>query len=877
MSWRPITLTVAALCLALAVPGVATADDPPSVEPRAGTRAPAEVSGLAEPAQADDPVEAARKHLAEPRYHIDPADLVPVRTVVDGADETVRFAQRHRGLPVFGGQYLVHFTKNGAEREVTGAGGRFHTELSVGTTPAITASAAAGLARNRLVTDQRVRETIKTKPGELLVVPRGKGVLAWHVTLTGKDEVNKRPILLDAYVDAHSGRPLFAIDRLRSEGPVTAGGRSSDGRAVQLNAYRRADGGYELRDRARPMWNGTTGEILTYDAKGADVENVMAPGIPPGIELSRSSALAFGQEHTESGAVDAHWGAGQVYEYYNKLGRDGLDGNGGTMYSVVNVTAMGGTFANAFWDGTKMVYGGGGDDFHSFAAGLDVVGHEMTHGVITHSADLAYIGQSGAINEGLADYFGNAIQTDALGIPMTDPNASLLGEGLCKTLPPAECAIRDLDDDRKAAADYIGVTVGSDNGGVHFNSTIFSGALWDAREKLGTGFDKIVYKALTEYMTPLDDFSDGRRAVEAAARAAKLSARDRATIARAFDGHGIRPGWERGIRVDSKVVIDGLTDAFDPPKLAEGRYVVTDSTPDASGPTVIRTGRLGGGEPVTLSDNDRWNWTPVTDGKLGAWVSYAPELGSFQIRTRPLDRSAPSTMVYDSPGYVFALALSGDTIAWSAQDPATGRPELWLKRGAAEPVNLTAEDGVYGQAPSIGGGRLAYLRLWETGGVTHATPVIRDLTTGKEVVVPEIPGSGGLPSISGVPVMTAKNLIWLYDANRDGRAGVMRAKADGTGVTPIMADGPQAPQLIYLDANDQIATVSHLPGGSTIANAFLPKILQVPVAGGTPVRYSCNRGEQSLFASGEGSRLLWLDGTAADTDLVTRDRPAHRC
>ncbi|GAA3600145.1 hypothetical protein GCM10022419_100240 [Nonomuraea rosea] len=878
MSWRPFTLTATALCLALSVPGVAAADDPPQpdVQARAGTQAPAEVSGLDEPARAGDPVAAAREHLADPRYHLDPADLVPLRTVVDGQDETVRFGQRYRGLPVFGGQYLVHFRKDGAQREVTGAGGRFLTELSVDPKPVVTAEAAAKLARSRLVADRHVRATVKATPGELVVVPRGKGVLAWHVTLAGADRVKKRPVLLDAYVDAHSGRPLFGIDRLRYEGPVTGSGQTAHGQAVPLNAYQRADGAYELRDRSRPMWNGATGEILTYDAAGADVQGFLTPGIPPGTEPAESPTPVFGPQHTESGAVDAHWGAGKVYEYYRGLGREGLDGAGGTMQSVVNVTFMGEPFANAFWEGTKMVYGDGGADFHSFAASLDVVGHEMTHGVITHSAELVYLGQSGAINEGLADYFGNAIQTGALGIPMSDPDASLLGESLCKTLPPAECVFRDLDDDRNAVEDYIGVTVSVDTGGVHLNSTIFSGALWDAREQLGAGFDKVTYKALTEYMTPLDDFTDGRRAVESAARAAGLSGRDRLTIARAFDRHGIRPGWERLIRTDSKVVIDGLTDAFDPPGLTGDRYVVTNSTADAAGPTSILTGRIGG-RPATLSDNAQWNWLPVTDGRRGAWLSYVPATDSIQIRTRPLDRGAPSTVLHDSQGYVHAVAISGDTVAWSADDPATGETELWLKRGAAAPVNLTAQAGVHGLTPSISGGRLAYLRVWFEGENDHSTPVVRDLATGKEVVLPEVPPAGDVPAISGLPVMTARHVVWLYDADRDGRAGIMRAGADGTGSTPIVADGPQAPQTIYLDANDQLATISHYPGDFTVTNENLLKLLQVPISGGAAAPYSCNRGEQLLFAAGEGGRVLWLDGTAADTDLVTRERAVHRC
>ncbi|MGX1915501.1 M4 family metallopeptidase [Streptomyces phaeochromogenes] len=104
--------------------------------------------------------------------------------------------------------------------------------------------------------------------------------------------------------------------------------------------------------------------------------------------------------------------------------------------------------------------------------------------MIEHSANLVYAGQSGAMNEAIADYFGNAIETDVYDIPVTDPDAGLLGERLCRTKTPRECALRDLNDGRNTAKSLLGVGVGvgfaTDNGGVHLNSTIFGGALWDA-------------------------------------------------------------------------------------------------------------------------------------------------------------------------------------------------------------------------------------------------------------------------------------------------------------------------------------------------------------------------------------------------------------
>lgn len=202
--------------------------------------------------------------------------------------------------------------------------------------------------------------------------------------------------------------------------------------------------------------------------------------------------------------MDAHWAAGKVYDYYKShFDRKGLDGNDGFIYSLVGVVQNGQPYNNAFWDGAKMVYGQGGGDYRTFSADTDVVGHEMTHGVVEHTANLVYAGQSGAMNEALADYFGNAIDLEANGQSMDDPDAGLLGEDLCTTLSPRECALRDLNDGATTSKNFIGATYGGDNGGVHLNSTIFSGALWDMRQDLGADLaDQIVYRALSAYMTP---------------------------------------------------------------------------------------------------------------------------------------------------------------------------------------------------------------------------------------------------------------------------------------------------------------------------------------------------------------------------------------
>ncbi|MFF4412600.1 M4 family metallopeptidase [Streptosporangium sp. NPDC001559] len=863
------------------------ADPPAQVEPRTGTETPALVSGLNEAPVSGDPVAVARHHLRQGRYGITNVntDLVPLDVVRDGQDETVRFEQRYQGIRVFGANYLVQMTKEGNAHRVTGAGGRFLTELSVSTTPKFPERLALDVARSR--TAARTggeKEALTAVSGGLVVVPTGEGLLAWRVTVTGTDARRQLPLLTDVYVNAGNGAPLFASDRIRTavessaEGHVATTGTTVRGATVPINAYQRADGKYELRDRTR--WNGTVGEVVTYDAQKRDVSRFQG-SLPADTPIVASDTPTFTGTTTEIGAVDAHWGANQVYEYYRRLGRDGLDGKGGSMLSVVNVTSSGRPYINAFWDGTKMVYGGGGDQYYSLASALDVVGHEMTHGVVEHTANLVYFGQSGAMNEGIADYFGNAIQGDAEGIDPADPEAGLLGETLCRTGTPRQCALRDLNDGRVAADDYVGSTGRIDSAGVHLNSTIFSGALWDIREKLGARADKVVLKALSEYMTPLDDFSDGRRAVLAAAVRSRLGARDLLTIARAFDAHGIRNGWERRIATDHDVLLRGVTDPYAQPDAAGDRYVVTNSSADQTAPAAVYTGRVRGGKAVQLSEpNEMSSYDAVTDGRSAVWTTYVQREDGWkmQLWSRPLDRSQPQRLIHEGDGDVPNMAVDGDTIAYSVWDSTTGGYDLWVKKGDAAPVNMTPQPGIFSRVPTISNGRIAYIKLylWE-GGPRRMVITTRDLATGQETDLPTPPSPPNVIGLVSGPVLTGTSLFWLQDAQQDGLQGIMRANADGGSPVALTPDDATAPKLLDMDATDTAITYSVYPDLTVISNDTLPKITQIPAKGGKAVRVTCNRGEQAQFASGEGGRVIWIDGTAAHVDLATRARPRGTC
>jgi Zn-dependent metalloprotease len=105
-------------------------------------------------------------------------------------------------------------------------------------------------------------------------------------------------------------------------------------------------------------------------------------------------------------AVDAaHDNAKVVIDFYREvLGRNSIDNKGMAIESVVH---FGKNYNNAYWDGSKMTYGDGdGKFFRPLSMGLDVVGHEITHGVAQYTAGLAYRNQSGALNESFSDVLG---------------------------------------------------------------------------------------------------------------------------------------------------------------------------------------------------------------------------------------------------------------------------------------------------------------------------------------------------------------------------------------------------------------------------------------------------------------------------------------
>jgi Zn-dependent metalloprotease len=227
-------------------------------------------------------------------------------------------------------------------------------------------------------------------------------------------------------------------------------------------------------------------------------------------------------------AVDeAYDGAGYTYDlYWQVYQRDSIDGGGMELVSTVHYEQG---YDNAFWNGSQMVYGDGDEDlpaaqqlFRRFTASLDVIGHELTHGVTQHTGNLNYQGQPGALNESFSDVFGvlvkqHHLQQDInaadwmIGKELLTPNVR--GTGLRSMKAPGTAyddPVLGKDPQPANMSGYVNTT--SDNGGVHINSGIPNHAFYLVAMELG-GFawekaGKIWYVTLRDKIAPGSNFQN---------------------------------------------------------------------------------------------------------------------------------------------------------------------------------------------------------------------------------------------------------------------------------------------------------------------------------------------------------------------------------
>ena len=460
-------------------------------------------------------------------------------TMLKGRTHT-RFEQLYKGVPVWGGEIV---RQEDAAGTLSVFGGLFEG-IDLETRPALGEAAA----RSAMLKRSPAGSALFPDAATLTILPRENGsyALAWRARVsTGTD-------ILMTFIDASSGDVVLEYSDQQSQ-------TSSVGKAVGVLgdskkiSVTNAGSTYQAQDALRPP------VIQTIDLK-FDLNRLNAIFARfPGSILPSDYAADADNDWTDGASVDAHVYAGFTYDYYFKrFGRRGLNNANIAIRSFVHPVRredvlrqppdIQGTFyLNAFYAGSGvMVYGeglptnitAGGQRFNYFSGAIDIVGHELSHGVTDFSSRLIYQGESGALNEAFSDMMGTSIefyyQPAGSGPLQAD---YLLGEDVITGTNAFPLnGIRSMQnpslfgDPDHYSIRYIGTR---DNGGVHTNSGIANNAFYLAIEggthRLGgrvTGvgganreqIEKVFYRAFTSFLVPSSNFAAARAATIQAAK-----------------------------------------------------------------------------------------------------------------------------------------------------------------------------------------------------------------------------------------------------------------------------------------------------------------------------------------------------------------------
>ncbi|MBI5974079.1 M4 family metallopeptidase [Staphylococcus canis] len=325
-----------------------------------------------------------------------------------------------------------------------------------------------------------------------LIINAKQNKYAYDITLI---TLKPNPSHWNIQVDAETGTIIEKQNLIEYADQAGTGvGVHNDEKPIRIN---QSSDGYRLEDVSRP----TTLSAYRYDA---------STGI---ASLIKDSDTRF-DNVTQRAGVDANYYTGQIYDYFkNTFNRNSYDNLGSPITSITNVNQFNGvnTTNNAAWIGDKMIYGDGDNrTYLSFAGAKDIIAHELTHGITQETAQLAYTGQTGALNESFSDVFAYFI----------DFEDTFIGEDIYK-YPASKKALRSLENptlfNQPAHMNqYLNTT--QDSGGVHTNSGIPNKAAYLTTQKLGKAkAEQIYYRALTNYLTSNAQFSDAKRALEQAA------------------------------------------------------------------------------------------------------------------------------------------------------------------------------------------------------------------------------------------------------------------------------------------------------------------------------------------------------------------------
>ncbi len=449
------------------------------------------------------------------RYHqtlgLSSVDQLSLQRTSHGLDGSthLHYQQLHQGIPIEAGELILHLRDNAvymANGEIIKG---FQSQIST-----------------QLDENEAFRKALEYFPSDLYrweaegkMRPQGSLIFA-------DDQFTKNPQAYSlcwkfdihsalpedrnwVYINANNGELDLALSRIHTHDTGTAVTRYSGTRTI-YTSFDPSLGKYVLRDSL------SGGGIYTFN-----MENRTNKATAVDFEDDDNYWNNFNAQFNEV-AGDAHWGAERVYSYfknrYNYLSYDNQDS---PLLSYVHFDS---SFVNAFWNGQEMTYGDGNGTATTPLVSLDVVAHEIAHGITEYTANLIYQGEAGALNESFSDIFGAALEFEfdsAGGDWKIGEDFLNTGNGIRNMRNPSLFNHPDT---------YLGTDWGFglffDNGWVHFNSGVqnyWYYLLSDGDSGIndnnqgydveGIGFEKatdISFQNLDNYLTRFSDHHDAR-------------------------------------------------------------------------------------------------------------------------------------------------------------------------------------------------------------------------------------------------------------------------------------------------------------------------------------------------------------------------------
>ncbi|MDA1898591.1 M4 family metallopeptidase [Bacillus cereus group sp. BcHK28] len=447
----------------------------------------------------------------------------------------VKLVEKHNNIPVYGSDQTVTLDK---ENNVKAFFGQVIPNLEDKNIPAfakISAEQAETIAKADIEKEVgKVKNYDGVKKDLYVYEKDGNYYLAYLV----KASISKpAPGYWHYFVDATNGNVIEkynAVDNITGFGYGVLGGKQSFEIAQDTKT-----GEFNLFDGKRGQG------IHTFDAENMDENwfNLFSQILGYTGEEVKSKSKFF----EDKAAVDAHVNAGKVYDYYKKtFNRNSFDDKGAKLISTVHV---GESWNNAAWNGVQMMYGDGdGKTFIPLSAGLDVIGHELTHAVTEHTANLVYKNEPGALNESLSDIMGVMVEKKSwdLGADIYTPGKP--GDALRSLKDPA--SIPNPLKPGEGYPDHYNkrYTGTADNGGVHINNKaaylVSEGGEHYGVKVTGVGreaTEKIYYRALTKYLTANSDFKMMRQAaLQSAEDLYGKNSKAVQAVTKAYDAVGVK-------------------------------------------------------------------------------------------------------------------------------------------------------------------------------------------------------------------------------------------------------------------------------------------------------------------------------------------------